>query len=39
MKQLLRWMRWLLIASAISLLVYCGSVLADTWIFQRAEDR
>jgi len=39
MKPLLRWTRWLLIASAVSLLAYCGFVLVDTWIFQRAEDR
>lgn len=39
MKPLLRWFRWLLIASSASLLAYSAFVLADTWIFQRAEDR
>lgn len=39
MKPLLRWTRRLLIASAVSLLAYAGFVLADTWIFQRAEDQ
>jgi sortase A len=39
MRSLLRWTRWLLAASAVSLLAYAGFVLADTWVFQRAEDR
>lgn len=39
MKPLLRWIRRLLIASAVSLLAYSGFVLVDTWIFQRAQDR
>ncbi len=39
MNPLLRWIRRLLIATAVSLLAYSGFVLADTWIFQRAEDR
>jgi sortase A len=39
MKPLLRWTRWLLIASAISLLAYSGFILLDTWVFQRAEER
>jgi sortase A len=39
MKPLLRWIRRLLMASAVLLLAYSGFVLVDTWIFQIAEDR
>ncbi|HEY3827085.1 MAG TPA: class D sortase [Bryobacteraceae bacterium] len=39
MKFALRWTRRLLIACGISLLTYCGFLLIDTWIFQRAEGR
>lgn len=38
MKRVLRWIRWLLLASAASLLVYCGFVVTGMWTFQRAED-
>lgn len=39
MRPVLRWTRWLLMACAVLLFAYCGFVLADTWVFQRAEDR
>ena len=39
LRPLLRWTRWILVASAVALLAYFGFVLTDTWIFQRAEDR
>jgi sortase A len=39
MRQLLRWTRRLLMASALTLLAYSGFVLVDSWNFQRMEDR
>ncbi len=38
-KRILAWTQRALFAGAISLLGYCGFVLADTWIFQQAESR
>jgi sortase A len=35
----LLWARWVLLAVAVSLLGYCGFVLADAWIFQKRESR
>lgn len=39
LSRLLRWTRWILTACAVSMLGYCGFVLADSWAFQSAERR
>jgi len=37
LRLVVRWIQHVLFAGAISMLAYCGFVLADAWIFQRAE--
>jgi len=37
--RILRWTQRVLFAAAVSMLAYCGFVLMDTWIFQKAERR
>ena len=37
--RILRWTQRVLFAAGVSMLAYCGFVLMDTWIFQRAERR
>jgi len=39
LRRVLRWTQCLLFACAVSLLGYCGFVLADAWVFQRQESR
>jgi sortase A len=39
LRQILKWAQRALFACAAVLLGYCGFVLADTWIFQRRENR
>jgi sortase A len=34
-RRLLRWAQWILLASSVLALSYCGVVLVDTWIFQK----
>ena len=38
MRHSLAWFRRLLLVCAVSLLAYCGYVLVDAWMFQRAEQ-
>lgn len=37
LRRVLRWTQRLLLTMAVSMLAYCGYVLADSWNFQRAE--
>ncbi len=37
LRLVLRWIQHVLFAGAVSMLAYCGFVLTDAWIFQRAE--
>jgi sortase A len=37
--RILRWTRRLLFAASVLMLAYCGFVLTDAWMFQRAERR
>jgi sortase A len=39
LRRIVRWTRRLLFACGLGLLAYCGFVLIDAWIFQRAERR
>jgi sortase A len=39
LRWILRWTQRVLFAGAVSMLAYCGFVLTDTWIFQKAERR
>lgn len=38
LRRIVQWTRLALFAAAVSLLGYCGFVLADAWIFQRQES-
>jgi len=38
-RRILRWARSVLLGLGVSLLAYCGYILADTWSFQRGADR
>jgi sortase A len=35
----IRWIRRILVTFGISILAYCGYVMAESWIFQQAENR
>ena len=39
LKRVLLWSHRLLVVAAVSMLAWCGYVLADTWSFQRTEER
>lgn len=39
LRRILRWTQRVLLAGAVAMLAYCGFVLMDTWIFQKAERR
>jgi sortase A len=39
LRRILGWAQGVLLTTAISLLAYCGYVLADSWSFQRTERR
>lgn len=37
LRQILRWAQYVLFASGVAIIAYCGFVLTDTWMFQNRE--